>query len=628
MATNFNPRLYARSYSYGTPAVGPRSNPGPCPDPCQPPPCADCGSLECFCRPRFFAGQLLTEKDLNRLDQYVRGKNRLHALQLFGAGVVNGLIVRCEPCGKGVTVGQGYAISPCGDDIVVCEDFVVDVCALIKKCQPVDPSCAPFQGATARGCEDIIEDWVLSIRYAESPARGVAALRMGPSCSCGATNGSCGCGPTSAGGGCRCGAKSTATCTCKGRSAGPANGATGGCGSTTTKPRVSPPECEPTAICEGYSFDVALLPNGTYVAGKAAAATLSAAEAAAIKDAIRLRGPLWQQFECCFRPLADAIPALPDNPRDLGAFTKNADLWHLWSCQTKAVFVGYFSSGSTRLCTLAGRLAMCPVPDPTNDPNLDNFAKQMSHMVAIFVHLYIEAMRDCLCTALLPPPPWGTNDDRIPLAIVRVRKKDCMVIDICNWTQLRPIVLTFPTIEYWLSISPWPLLPRDIVHKLCCGGASSRAAPATSAPAPGVAGTTASASAGDFVNPYEAATLETNPTLSKKAMSADAIFGNMVADAVARGTTPLDPNDIVGSLFGVDLGGRHPLSAGETANVPQFVVLNEILRPVVNDVLSGLKTSGTTTGTDAGAAGGAGSVSSLEARVAALEAVMSKSKGP
>ena len=37
--------------------------------------CPDCGALECLCRPRFFAGQLLSEQDLNRLDQYIKNKN-------------------------------------------------------------------------------------------------------------------------------------------------------------------------------------------------------------------------------------------------------------------------------------------------------------------------------------------------------------------------------------------------------------------------------------------------------------------------------------------------------------------------------------------------------------------------
>ena len=54
-----------------------REDPSYGPDPaCQP--CPDCGGLECLCRPRFFAGQLLTEQDLNRLDRYITEK---HAAQ-------------------------------------------------------------------------------------------------------------------------------------------------------------------------------------------------------------------------------------------------------------------------------------------------------------------------------------------------------------------------------------------------------------------------------------------------------------------------------------------------------------------------------------------------------------------
>ena len=82
-----------------------------------------CGGLECLCRPRFFAGQLLTEEDLNRLERYVVDKNRLHNRYLHGWGVVCGLEVVCDPCGSGhVIVRTGYALSPCGDDIVVCKD--------------------------------------------------------------------------------------------------------------------------------------------------------------------------------------------------------------------------------------------------------------------------------------------------------------------------------------------------------------------------------------------------------------------------------------------------------------------------------------------------------------------------
>ena len=50
-------------------------------DPCAP--CPECGGLECLCRPRFFAGQLLTEADLNRLDHYIVAKNRLQVTPKF-----------------------------------------------------------------------------------------------------------------------------------------------------------------------------------------------------------------------------------------------------------------------------------------------------------------------------------------------------------------------------------------------------------------------------------------------------------------------------------------------------------------------------------------------------------------
>src|SRR5258707_14020623 len=63
-----------------------------------PPPCPACGGLECLCRPRFFPGQVLTDDDLNRLENYVVAKNRLHNRYFHGSGVVCGLEVVCDAC--------------------------------------------------------------------------------------------------------------------------------------------------------------------------------------------------------------------------------------------------------------------------------------------------------------------------------------------------------------------------------------------------------------------------------------------------------------------------------------------------------------------------------------------------
>ena len=71
-------------------------------------------------RPRFFAGQLLTEDDLQLLTDYSIQKNRLHNRYLFGEGVVCGLEVTCHPCGDGqVIVHPGYALDCCGNDLTL-----------------------------------------------------------------------------------------------------------------------------------------------------------------------------------------------------------------------------------------------------------------------------------------------------------------------------------------------------------------------------------------------------------------------------------------------------------------------------------------------------------------------------
>jgi hypothetical protein len=108
-------------------------------------PCAcggSCGGACSLCqndgysRPKFFAGQLLTEDDLQQLSDYVVAKNRLHARHLFGAGVVCGLDVTCYPCGGGnVTVNPGYALDCCGNDIVLVCPQELDINQMVRELQ-------------------------------------------------------------------------------------------------------------------------------------------------------------------------------------------------------------------------------------------------------------------------------------------------------------------------------------------------------------------------------------------------------------------------------------------------------------------------------------------------------------
>lgn len=130
-----------------------------------------------FTRPRFFAGQLLTEDDLQALTAYVTGKDRLRNRLLFGPGVVCGLHVACDPCGGGVvTVRPGYAIDPCGNDVVVGCAEKVDVLALVRDLRV---------SALGADCGDPCADdrvYGLYLHYTEEAAEPVGAYPTDESC--------------------------------------------------------------------------------------------------------------------------------------------------------------------------------------------------------------------------------------------------------------------------------------------------------------------------------------------------------------------------------------------------------------------------------------------------------------
>lgn len=94
-----------------------------------------------FARPTFFAGQLLTEDDLEDLAGYITAKDRLHNRFLVGSGVVCGLEVRCHPRDPSkVVVTSGYALDCCGADVFVPCDVDVDLLSLISAL-PRDHAC-------------------------------------------------------------------------------------------------------------------------------------------------------------------------------------------------------------------------------------------------------------------------------------------------------------------------------------------------------------------------------------------------------------------------------------------------------------------------------------------------------
>jgi len=447
----------------------------PTPQDCAcPPPCPACGGLECLCRPRFFPGQVLTDDDLNRLEQYVIAKNKLHNRYFHGAGVVCGMEVVCDPCSTtNVTVKPGYALSPCGEDIIVCSDASVNVCDLINQCKPRN-DCDPFGAQPPADCKQGIQRFVLSICYNETPSRGVQPLMSAPcACDCG---GSCsgGCGCNGSKGGCTCGSKSTAA----------------------AKPLAKTPskynaQCEPTLICEGFKFAATKYVSTT---------TNSDVSRFGVWGVIATKatqfGPLFTRLMLCYFKAQEIKSAYTGQSFD----SLNASQLAVIYSEYGAALRDFAETHLTHRCDLARKLACLDMPAATNTTNVAGNHVLVQPVVArpgsanvagdhVLVQtalsrsdylsrietlntLWLEVLRDCFCSALLPPCAGVESSDCIPLAVVTVNVDTCEVIEICNW-QARKFALTLPSIFYWTSFINWGAI-KDAIARLCCGTADQR----------------------------------------------------------------------------------------------------------------------------------------------------------
>jgi hypothetical protein len=386
-----------------------------------------CEGLECLCRPRFFAGQLLTDEDLRRLDHYIVAKGRLHNKYLHGTGVVCGLEVVCNACDDTVTVRTGYAIGPCGEDIVVCADTRVDIGELIRahrhqKAQ-ADP-CRPYGENPNTDCEAAEQDWILAICYDEKPSRGVTSLRQPEKQSCG-----CGCG---------CGGGSK-----NGHSHSNGQSSNGSCGCTTKTRR--PTQCEPTLTCEGYKFKLIKPKSKTSVDND---------RTSALSD-LTSRSELVRRVFCCLSGVLARVQKFPTNasPQQLADFC----------CDFKADLRVIIETGNVHDCMLGARLSeiVCPAP---NDPD---FTQKLTQAMTLTLQVAVDLYKACICSAMLPPCSTGSPDDCVPLATITVRTADLKVLYICNWSE-RKFVVTFPTLGYWLGWLPLFDTLRNAMVNLCC----------------------------------------------------------------------------------------------------------------------------------------------------------------
>jgi len=388
--------------------------------------CPACTGLQCLDRTRFFAGQLLTEADLNNDQSYWLAKSRLHNRYLHGWGVVCGLQVACGDCLGWVTVKTGYAIDPCGNDIIVCTEQPFNVIKAIQACcTPPEPAdCSPLR-TPPPNCEDAQQEWCITIQYEEQPTRPITPLRQPFT----QRDSTCGCGGKHT----KSSATQSTACCC---STPPAL-----TGATT-------PGCEPTRILEGFRLGVCPAPPK---ANDKANNNLGSKSGNTFPGA------------ACIRAGEQLILQQPSF-----AGVDNANTAYTLACNYLTSIRRYLAASSFTSCKAKDDLNNQAIPKPNQN---QSYIAQLESIVSNVVKSITSMLLDCLCLSLLPTCPPDPCTNCLILACVTVQNGE--IIDICHFDGGRRQVVTFQALGYWLSLLGLDkslTTLTNFLEELCCGG--------------------------------------------------------------------------------------------------------------------------------------------------------------
>ena len=219
--------------------------------------------------------------------------------------------------------------------------------------------------------------------------------------------------------------------------------------------------------------------------------------------------------------------------------------------------------------------------------------------VVILFLVLIDALFACLCSALLPPCPMPTDETRVPLASLHVASNPCRVLRVCNWTTERKFATTFPALQYWLSVLPYGQALRQLLQTLCCFDVTSIFrnvdVPGTStqpnAAVPRGAAATAAAGAPNAGTGSDAFHQEGMVRLNPQLDPVTPVHNTtaLLVDVLSSGR-PLEPEALINTLLASNVEGDK-LSAVESANLPQFLLLNQIAKPMVQAAAGSVATT-------------------------------------
>jgi hypothetical protein len=413
--------------------------------------CPACTGLECLERPRFFAGQLLSEAELNGEMSYILAKQRLHNRYLHGIGTVCGLEVVCSNCAGQVVIKPGYAIDPCGNDIVVCQEQQFDVLKAIQACcdavkKKNKTICDPYQPYNP-GCTGQEQHWCITIAYTETPTQPVTPLRAkSKTCSCA---GSC---------------SSVGSCGC---SSSNGNTSSNGCTPAASAPTTTSTACEPTRILESFTLGVVPDPGTCTTSDTVFEGTLLGKIVQCLSPLLQIRSAL---SGTTYGVLQLSISkTLPDSQ------TLNSDAY-LACCQLRQYVINYFTNADFAIkCNALSVFdaISCPQPPASNDRKQllqsdPAYLSVIQDNILKTVIMLVEFIRDCVCDTFLPSCPSDPGDDRLILACLTI--KDDVITDICNF-GCRQFAGGFPSFFYWLSLIPVIPLFKLLLDDLCCSPA-------------------------------------------------------------------------------------------------------------------------------------------------------------
>jgi len=392
--------------------------------------CPVCLGLQCLDRTRYFAGQLLSEADLNNEQSYWLAKQRLHNRYLVGWGVVCGLQVVCGECAGWVTVNPGYAIDPCGNDVIVCQSQNFNVLQAIQQCcapaaQPT-ANCSPLRYNPSPTCKNSKQEWCITIQYQEQSTNLVTPLsnsisQSSSACSCSSGNGSSSKSSQSS-------SNTTTTGSCSATSS-----------QSTTIATIPTGACEATRIVEGFQLGVV--------------------PATQVESAIKAGNPnsLLSQVTACLTAAATLRMKAPT----FDANTTSASAYQA-TCNYLGVVQQYFATADdVTMCTILTLVSAITV---ATGQDVSVYLGIVSHLKVLIA----DALLNCICLAIVPPCPAPACDNRIVLACVTV--ENGAITNICHFPGRNQLV-TLQTLGYWLGILGLDKVGStlsEIFALLCC----------------------------------------------------------------------------------------------------------------------------------------------------------------